>query len=89
MWMLTKHMEKSLDCNYTRMLRAVLNKSWRQHPIKQQLYDHPITKPIQNRRTRHVGHCWRSNDELVNNVLLWTPSHGQAKVERPAGSDGQ
>ena len=45
-WTLTKRMEKKLDGNYTRMLRAILNKSWRQHPTKQQLYGHlpPITK---------------------------------------------
>ena len=63
-WMLTKRMEKKLDGNYTRMLRAVLNKSWRQHPIKQQLYDHlpPFTKTIKIRRTRHAGRCWRSRD---------------------------
>ena len=35
-WTLTKHMEKKLDGNYTSMLRAMLNKSWRQHPTKQQ-----------------------------------------------------
>ena len=48
-WTLTKWMEKKLDGNYTRMLRAILNKSWRQHPTKQQLYGHrpPITKTIQ------------------------------------------
>ena len=34
-WTLTKCMEKKLDSNYTRMLRAILNKSWRQHPTKQ------------------------------------------------------
>ena len=28
--------------------------------------------------------CWRSRDELINDVLLWTPSHGRAKAERPA-----
>ena len=39
-WTLTKRMEKKLDSNYTRMLRAILNKSWRQHPTKQQLYGH-------------------------------------------------
>ena len=39
-WTLTKRMEKKLDDNYTRMLRAVLNKSWRQDPTKQQLYGH-------------------------------------------------
>ena len=44
----------------------------------------PITKTIQVRRTRHAGHCWRSKDELVSDVLLWTPTYGQAKVGRPA-----
>ena len=28
------------DDNYTRTVQAVLKKSWRQHPTKQQLYDH-------------------------------------------------
>ena len=53
---------------------------------KQQLYGHlpPITKTIQVRRTRHTGHCWRSRNELISDVLLWTPSYGRAKVERPA-----
>ena len=32
---LTKSLEKKLDSNYTRMLRAILNKSWRQQPTKQ------------------------------------------------------
>ena len=85
-WTLTKQLEKKLDGNYTRMLRAILNKSWRQHPTKQQLYGHlfPITKTIQVRRTRHAGHCWKSKDELISDVLLWIPSHGRAKAGRPA-----
>ena len=68
------------------MLRAVLNKSWRQHPTRPQLYGHlpPITKTIQVRRTRHAGHCWRSKDELISDVLLWTPTYGCAKAGRPA-----
>ena len=70
-WTLTKRLEKKLDGNYTRMLRAILNKSWRQHPTRHQLYGHllPITKTIQVRRTRHAGHCWRSRDELIRDVL--------------------
>ena len=66
-WTLTKRLEKKLDSNYTRMLRAILNRSWQQHPIRRQLYSHlpPITKTIQARRTRHAGHCWRSKDEIV------------------------
>ena len=80
-WTLTKRLEKKLDGNYTRMLRAILNKSWQQHPTRHQLYGHlpPITKTIQVRRTRHAGHCWRSRDEL-----LWIPTHGRAKAGRPA-----
>ena len=37
-WTLTKRLEKKLDGNYTRMLRVILNKSWRQHPTRRQLY---------------------------------------------------
>ena len=50
-------MEKKLGGNYARMLQAILNKSWRQHPKKQQMYGHlpPITKTIKNKRTRHSG----------------------------------
>ena len=56
-WTLTKRLEKKLDGNYTRMLRAILNKSWRQQLTKHQLYGHlsPITKTIQVRRTRLAG----------------------------------
>ena len=68
------------------MLRAILNKSWWQHPTRHQLYGHlpPNTKTIQVRRTRHAEHCWRSKDELISDVLLWTPTYGQAKAGRPA-----
>ena len=38
-WTLTKRLKK-LDGNYTRMLRAILNKSWWQHPTRHQLYGH-------------------------------------------------
>ena len=85
-WTRTKGLEKKLDSNYTRMLRAILNKSWLQHPTRHQLYGHlpPITKTIQARRTRHAGHCWRSKDELIRDVLLWTLTYGQANEGRPA-----
>ena len=66
-WTLTKRVEKKLHGNYTRMLPAILNKSWWQHPTKQQLYGYqpPITKTIKIRLTRHAEHCWRSKDELT------------------------
>ena len=85
-WTMTKRLEKKLDGNYTRMLRAILNRSWQQHPTRRQLYGHLplITKTIQARRTRHAGHCWRSKDEIVSDMLLWTPAFGQSKTGRPA-----
>ena len=81
--MLTKRTEKKLDGNYIRMLRATLNKSWRQHPIKQQLYGHlpPITKTIKIRRTRHAGHCWRSRDDFISDVFLWTPHKNEQRQD--------
>ena len=85
-YMDANHLEKKLDGSYTRILRAILNKSWMQHSTKQQLYGHlsPITKTIQVGRTRHAGHCRRSRDELISNVLQWTSSHGRVKAGRPA-----
>ena len=95
-WTLTKRLEKKLEGDYTRMLRAILNKSWWQHPTRHQLYGHlpPITKTMQDTKTcrtrklcrtrRHAGHCWRRRDELIRDVLLWTPTHCCAKAGRPA-----
>ena len=80
-WTLTKRMEKKLDGNYTRILRAILNKSWRQHPTNHQLYGYlpPITKTIKIRRTRNTWHCRRSRDELIRDVLQWTPHMAEQK----------
>ena len=74
-----------MDTN-TGMQRAILNKPQRQHPSKQQLYGRlqPITKTIQVRRTRHAGHCCRSKDELISDILQWTPSNGRANAGGPA-----
>ena len=48
-----------------------------------------IAKTIQVIRTRHVGHCWRSRDELISDILLWTPSHRRIKAGLPARTDIQ
>ena len=63
------------------MLQEILNKSWKQHPAKQQQYGHlpPIATTIKIRRTRPAEYCWRSWDKLTSYVLLWTHSHGPAK----------
>ena len=74
-WTLTKWLEK-LDGNYTRMLWAILNKSWRQHPTRHQLYGHlpPITKTIQVRRTRHAGEAGM-NSSVQAVMYSYGPPH--------------
>ena len=86
-WTLTKQPDKKLVGNYTRMLRAILNRSWRQHLQKAETVRQPTThhKTIQVWRTRHAGN-YRSRDELISDILLCTPTHGRAKAGWPAGT---
>ena len=73
-WTLMKHPEKRLDGNYTRMLCAVLNNSWKQHTTKPQLYSHlpTISQIIQGRWMRYAGHSYKSKHKLIKDILLWT-----------------
>ena len=73
-----RQLHKNATSNIERVLEA--------NPTRHQLYGHlpPITKIIQVRRTRYAGHCWRSKDELISDVLLWTPRYGRAKAGQPA-----
>ena len=47
------------------------------------MYGHlsSISRTIQ---IRHAEHCWRRASELISDILLWTPSHGGARVGQPA-----
>ena len=58
----------------------------KQQSTKQQLYSHllPIPQTIQVKRTRDSGRCLRRKDELMNDFLVWTPTHGHTSVDRPA-----
>ena len=66
---------KKLDSNCTRMLRAQDTPQ----DTNCTATCPPITKTIQVRQTKHAGHCWRSRDELISDVLLWTPTRDRAK----------
>ena len=47
----------------------------------------PPTTHHENYAVRRIGNarpCWGSEDELINDVLQWTCSGGQAKVGRTA-----
>ena len=72
-------MEKKLDGNYTRMLRAVLNKSWRQHLTKQQLHSDLPTHHEKLSKLDENRHEGTQLEKLISDVLLWSPSHGTSK----------
>ena len=74
-----RQLHKNAVSNLEQVLAATPHK-------KHQLYGHlpSITKTIQVRQTRHAVHYWRSRDELISDVLLWTPTYGWAKAGRPA-----
>ena len=85
-WTLTKHLEDKLDGTYTRMLCAILNNSWKQHPTNDHLYGNipKVSDIIREWRTRFAGYCWRSKNELASD--LWIPKHGYSQVGRPCKS---
>ena len=87
-WTLTPPMEKSLDGCYTRMLRAALNVSWRDHLTNEQLYGGipKLTEKIRMRRLQLAGHCFRHPELPAHDVLLWRPTHGRRSRERPVAT---
>ena len=76
-WTQTKRIMKKLDRDCTRMLQVILNKSWKQHPTKQQQYGHlhRISRVIQVKQTRHAVHYWRNKDELSEVTFSYGPLH--------------
>ena len=84
-WTLTGKMSERLDGTYTKMLRAVLGVSWKEHKTNKDLYGKlmKVTDSLRVRRLKFIGHCWRRKDELINKVLTWGPKHGKRKRGRP------
>ena len=85
---MTGKMRNRLDGTYTRMLRAVLGVSLKEHKTNKELYNKlpNITDTLRNRRLRFIGHCWRRKDEVISELLLWEPKHGARKRGRPAAT---
>ena len=65
-WTLTIALEKKINRSYTRMLRAALNISWRDHMSNKYLYGKilKITDTIREQSLRFSGHCWISKNRL-------------------------
>ena len=85
-WTLTRTLEKQLDGCYTRMLRAALGVSWRDHMTNLELYGRipPISTTLRERRIRFSGYIWRSKNEISSQLLFWEPRHGKRSRGRPA-----
>ena len=72
-WTLSARQHRRLDGCYTRLLRRVLNLSWKSHPSLNDIYgDLPrISSLIRKRRVQFAGHCARASDELISSFVLW------------------
>ena len=83
---LTPSLDKKLDRQFTNMLRVVKNVTWRQRILKEVLYAGlpRISTTIREKRLRFSGHCWRSKNEAISNLVLWEPKHGKRSVRGQA-----
>ena len=77
-WLLINLLKEKLDESYATVLYAFWNKSRKQHPTKQRLYDHqlPISQIIDESITKHAGLFWRSEDEFRSDILFGIPING-------------
>ena len=74
-WTMTRAMEKSIDGCYTNRLKRVQNLNWVDHPTLAQIYKGlpRISDILASRRLRFSGHCFRAKEEIISNLLLWSP----------------
>ena len=75
--------KKRLEDCYTRLLRAAVSRSLRDHISNKALYDW-ICLQFQIRRLQLSGHCWRSKNKTVSQLLLWYLKHCRRSRGRPA-----
>ena len=75
-WTITRAMETKIDGLYTKLLRRVLNISWRDHVSNKDLYGNLplLSTTIRQHRMRFAGHCFLAQNQPVTNLLFWSPS---------------
>ena len=78
---LTKRMEKMFDSSYTRIQQAILNKSWSQHPAKQQLYGH-----LTPHHHHHIALVARISLTLSRHSSLSFITLGRSSGQHPVSS---
>lgn len=80
-WALTKCLESKWDSTYTRMLRAILNISRKQHPTKQRLDDNlPAISHVSGERQLDSSDIAGEEKRSSANILLWAPKHGHTRL---------
>ena len=85
-WTINKALEKIMNGCYTRMLRMILNISWKQKLTNKLLYqDLPkLTEIVRVRRLKIAGHCVRHPEEIAHHLILWEPTKGKRNRGRRA-----
>ena len=80
-WLLTKCLEKKLHESNTRMLRAVLNNSWKAASHKR-----ASVRPLTTYLTDHLSKMMGIKDKLVSDFLLWNTKQRFTSVDLPGKS---
>ena len=82
-WSLNVAKRKRLDGVYTKMLRAIYNLSWRDHPTNAFVYGSlpRISEVVRCRRLALAGHTAR-HDEPAGRLLTWVPEEPR-RIGRP------
>ena len=70
---MVNNLHKNVTCHFEQILEAT------RHKIA-------AVRPLTSDLTKYVGHSWRSNDELINDIFLHTPRHRRVSICRPARS---
>ena len=83
-WMLMKGTKKKLDENYTRMLRTILNKSWKQHPTNSScMVTYPLSHEPSKYDEQDMGStAGRRKDQLISEPLLWILTNEHASADQ-------
>ena len=82
---LTKILQKKPEFNYTSILCAVSNKSWKLGLVKETHFGHlsHISQTILVWQAKYDGFRKRSKDQLMTGILLWTHIHWYTCVDGP------
>ena len=82
-WTMSKQLEKCLDGTYTRLLMEnnkivillIQNINWKQHFILEQIHGNllKVSDVVRMRRNRFAGHCLRAKEEIISDLLFWSP----------------